>query len=422
MNQAEIQQIRENRPENMNALLAATLKKKASDLHLTHGQPPVFRITGDLVPMNCEPYTHLEIEKIVFEVMTPRHIEVLKTRRSVDFAVSSPDIGRFRFAVYYQRGALAAAIRMLAAGIPDFEGLGLPKSVERIASFRDGMVLVTGVTGSGKSTTLATVIDRINRMDRKNIITVEDPIEYVHCNKNCIINQRELHTDVPTFADALRDSLRADPDVILVGEIRDLETMRTAIMAAETGHLVFSTLHSKDALSSVNRMVGAFPAEEQPQIRQQLASTLRSVISQRLLPSVSGSGRVPAVEIMFCTPGIANLIRQGKDDLIYSTIETGSMDDMQTMEQSLIGLVEAGRIGTETAISAAKNRALMQKRLTARGLFGENAGKAAEVKEPGGSGSGCPPNANPGEIRRLSARMCQTRPGCGVAERTVRRH
>lgn len=352
----------------MTELLKLTVRKKASDLHLVHGEPPVFRIRGDLTPMQCEPYQCGEIERLLFEVTTPRHQTVLKEKRSVDFAVSSPAVGRFRFAAYYQRGALSVAIRLLAAGIPDFEGLGLPPSIEKVVSFRDGMVLVTGVTGSGKSTTLATVIDKINQTEKKNIITIEDPIEYVHQNRQCIIHQRELHADVPSFPDALRDSLRADPDVILVGEVRDLETMRTAIMAAETGHLVFSTLHSKDALSSVNRMVGAFPAGEQAQIRQQLASTLRAVISQRLLPNASGSGRAPAVEVMFCTPGIANLIRQGKDDMIYSAIETGSADNMQTMEQSLVSLVEAGKITVETALSAAKNKAMLQKRLAARGI------------------------------------------------------
>ncbi|MEM5789728.1 MAG: PilT/PilU family type 4a pilus ATPase, partial [Syntrophobacteraceae bacterium] len=364
-------EISERRPECMEELLRITVRKKASDLHLTHGEPPVFRIRGDLMPMSCGPLHTDEIERMLHEVTSPRHQSVLKERRSVDFAVSHPDVGRFRFAAFYQRGALSVAIRLLAAGMPDFESLGLPKCIARVASFRDGLVLVTGVTGSGKSTTLATVIDLINRTERKNIITVEDPIEYVHQNRNCIIHQRELHTDVPSFADALRDSLRADPDVILVGEVRDLETMRTAIMAAETGHLVFSTLHSKDALSSVNRMVGAFPAGEQPQVRQQLASTLRAVISQRLLPNAAQTGRVPAVEIMFCTSGIANLIRQAKDDMIYSAIETGGQDDMQTMEQSLINLADLAKISTETALAAAKNKALMQKRLAARGILGQ---------------------------------------------------
>ncbi|PTN32588.1 type IV pilus twitching motility protein PilT [Desulfonatronum sp. SC1] len=361
--------INEHKPDSMEELLAKTVELDASDLHLTYGEPPVFRMGGDLRPMSCEAYAHEEIRALLGQVMPPRYATVLEEKRSVDFAVSSTSVGRFRFAAYYQRGALSVAIRLLAKGIPDFQSLGLPASMSRLPTFRDGLVLVTGVTGSGKSTTLAAIIDAINRAERKNIITVEDPIEYVHQNCNCIINQRELHTDVHSFPDALRDSLRADPDVILVGEIRDLDTMRTAIMAAETGHLVFSTLHSKDAMSSVNRMVGSFPAGEQTQIRQQLSSTLRAVVSQRLLLRADKSGRVPAVELMFSTTGISNLIRLAKDDMIYSAIETGQCDGMQTMEQSLIGLMEAGLISSETALLSAKNQEMMRNRLTLRGLL-----------------------------------------------------
>ncbi|TWI76724.1 twitching motility protein PilT [Desulfobotulus alkaliphilus] len=367
-------------PEYMEDLLRLTVEKDASDLHLTYSEPPVFRIRGDLTPMDCGAYTHDKIHELLMQVMPPRYAKVLEERRSVDFAVSSPEVGRFRFAAYYQRGALSLAIRLLAKGIPNFESLGLPPSVARLATFRDGLVLVTGVTGSGKSTTLAAIIDAINRKDSKNIITVEDPIEYVHQNGKCIVNQRELHTDVLSFPDALRDSLRADPDVILVGEIRDLDTMRTAIMAAETGHLVFSTLHSKDAMSSVNRMVGSFPAGEQAQIRQQLSSTLRAVISQRLLPRADMTGRAPAVEIMFTTTGIANLIRLGKDDMIYSAIETGQREGMQTMEQSLLSLVKQNIISMETALPAAKNKAIMENRMA---LCGEMPAGEEKDKECG---------------------------------------
>lgn len=362
--------IKTPKPESMEELLRHTVDRDASDLHLTYSEPPVFRMGGDLSVMECEPLTHDDISTLLDQVMPPRYKSVLEERKSVDFAVSSPEVGRFRFAAYYQRGALSVAIRLLAKGIPDFQSLNLPASMARLATYRDGLVLVTGVTGSGKSTTLAAIIDTINNNERKNIITVEDPIEYVHQNDKCIINQRELHTDVHSFPDALRDSLRADPDVILVGEIRDLDTMRTAIMAAETGHLVFSTLHSKDAMSSVNRMVGAFPAGEQAQIRQQLSSTLKAVISQRLLINTKQSARVPAVEIMFSTTGISNLIRLGKDDMIYSAIETGQNQGMQTMEQSLLSLVEAGQISRETALSAARNKDMMTNRLMLRG-FGQ---------------------------------------------------
>ncbi len=349
---------------NMTALFEETFRLDASDLHLTANMPPMYRVKGKLEPLKDHvAYTSSEIEDLMDDILTDRYRQVLKSRRSVDFAVSIDDVGRFRIAAYYQRGSLSVVCRMLAAGIPTFESLGLPQSLARLPYIRDGLVLVTGVTGSGKSTTLATIIHEINANFAHNIITIEDPIEYVHQNNQSIINQRELHSDVPSFAEALRDSLRADPDVILVGEMRDLETMGTAIMAAETGHLVFSTLHSRDCVSTLNRLVGAFPAGEQAQIRQQLASTLKAVISQRLIPNVSNTGRIPAVEIMFSTPGISNLIRQGKDDMIYSTIETGVHEGMITMEQCLVKLVKEGKISVETALSAAKNKTLMKQRL-----------------------------------------------------------
>ena len=394
--------IMERKPGSMRALFSETLKRGASDLHLTADMPPAFRIGGELRSMACAPCSSEEIDALVGEILTARYRKVLSERFSVDFAVSVPDVGRFRVAVYHQRGALSVAIRMLADGIPDFASLGLPPAVEKLAGLQDGLILVTGVTGSGKSTTLATVIDYINERDRKNIITIEDPIEYVHLNKNSIINQRELHTDVHSFGDALRDSLRADPDVILVGEMRDLETMRTAIMAAETGHLVFSTLHARDALSTVNRLVGGFPAAEQGQVRQQLSSTLRAVVSQRLLPTASGNGRVPAVELMFCTQGIANLIRQGKDDMIYSAIETGKRDEMQTMEQSLVGLIQSGRITMETGLGAARNRDMLQKRVQRSAASFRAEGM---VTSPVRSGPSC--------RRKTPLPTCPRRAGCG---------
>ncbi len=354
-------------PFDMNDLFRETLKRKASDLHLTANMPPVFRIKGELHRMGCDPYAPADIENLLGGILTPRHREVLNQNKSVDFAVSINAVGRFRIAAYYQRGALSVAVRLLHDGIPTFKSLGLPESIARLSRLRDGLILITGVTGSGKTTTLATILDDINANSRRNIITIEDPIEYVHQNNQCIIHQRELYTDVPSFACALRDSLRADPDVILVGEVRDLDTMRTAIAAAETGHLVFSTLHSRDCISTVNRLVGAFPAGEQAQIRQQLASTLRAVVSQRLLPSAAGTGRVPAVEIMLSTPGIANLIRQGKEDMIYSAIETGVQQGMQTMEQCLIRLIEEGQIGMSIGLAAARSEELLKNRLYTRG-------------------------------------------------------
>ncbi len=355
--------IMERKPESMEELLRMTRDLGATDLHLSGNMPPAFRIRGQIESIPCENYSPKEMEKLLDEIMAQRHRELLRQKFSVDIGLYRPGIGRFRIVVYYQRGYLSAAVRLLADGMPSFADLGLPQSLERLPRFRDGLILITGATGSGKSTTLATIIDEINRSARCTIFTIEDPIEYVHANHNCIIFQRELHNDVASFADAIRDSLRQDPDVILVGEMRDPETIRTAITAAETGHLVLSTLHARDATSSVNRIIGTFPSGEQNQIRQQLSASLRAVVSQRLLPNSSGKGRVPAVEIMFVNTGIANLVRHGKDEMIYSSIETGLKEGMQTMEQSLIRLVQEGRIAPETATSAARRPDLLQQRL-----------------------------------------------------------
>ena len=347
----------------MDELFRLTRDTEATDLHLSGNMPPSFRIKGKIEPYDCDPYTPIEMEELLGQVMSERHKQLLKEKLSVDLGYHKPGVGRFRIIIYYQRGCTSAAIRMLADGMPSFGELGLPHSLAQLPSFRDGLILVTGVTGSGKSTTLATIIDEINRTSHRTIFTIEDPIEYVHANQNCIIFQRELFTDVPSFAEAMRDSLRQDPDVILVGEMRDPETIRTAITAAETGHLVLSTLHSRDATGSINRIVGTFPAGEQSQIRQQLSSSLRAVVSQRLLRNSGESGRIPAVEIMFINTGIANLIRHGKDELIYSSIETGIKEGMQTMEQSLIRLFQEGKITLDTALSSSRRPDLLQKRL-----------------------------------------------------------
>jgi len=345
-------------------LLKEAKERDASDLHLTAGMPPVLRLTGHLAVLDeYAPLSPEEIKRVLYQVLNRRQIEVLEERLAVDLAVGIQGAGRFRVNAYFQRGSLACAFRRLADEIPVLESLGLPESVYSVPDLRDGLVLVTGVTGSGKSTTLAAIIDRINERYRRNIITVEDPIEYVHYNRKSIINQRELYTDVPAFADALRSALRADPDVILVGEMRDLDTMRTAIMAAETGHLVFSTLHSRDAVSSIARMVGVFPAEEQAQIRQQLSASLRAVISQQLLPRADGKGRLLATEVLMVTSAVANLIRIGRDEHIRLAIETGKNLGMQTMEQSLENLVRARAISPSTAFAAARNPTILAEKL-----------------------------------------------------------
>ncbi len=345
-------------------LLKEARDQDATDLHLTASTPPVFRVGGRLQCRDCySPLTPEDIKRLVYQLLNPRQIEVLEKMLSVDLAVGLGGVGRFRVNAYFQRGAVTCVIRRLADDIPLLENLGLPESVYGLSDLPNGLVLVTGSTGSGKSTTLAAIIDRINGKHSHNIITIEDPIEYVHFNRQSIINQRELHTDVNSFGDALRSALRSDPDVILVGEMRDLETIRAAIMAAETGHLVFSTLHSRDAVSSVNRMVGAFPPGEQGQIRQQLSVSLKAVISQQLLPGADARGRVMAAEVMVVTPAISNLIRLGKQEHIHLAMETGAKLGMQTMEQALEMQAKTGAIDHDTALKAARNPALMKERL-----------------------------------------------------------
>ncbi|AFS78286.1 twitching mobility protein PilT [Gottschalkia acidurici 9a] len=344
-------------------LLVKIRDKKASDLHLTANMPPLARASGEIIQIDDEVLTNQDIKELVYSVLTDTQKQILEDKLSVDLAISVLNIGRFRVHVYHQRGNMTAVLRRLSDDNPDLKKLGLPKVVENVCELKSGLVLVTGATGSGKSTTLAAIIDRINQNYSKNIITIEDPIEYVHMNKKSIINQRELYTDVDSFPDALRGALRADPDIILVGEMRDLDTIRTAIMAAETGHLVFATLHSRDAVSSINRMIGVFTPQEQQQIRQQLSVSLKAVISQQLLPRKSGDGIVLACEIMNVTPAISNLIRLEKQEHMYMSIETGFDAGMQTMEQSLIQLVKSGDIDISTAKISSKNASMIEQRL-----------------------------------------------------------
>ena len=345
-------------------LMQKAAELDASDLHLVEGAPPVMRVNGKLIPVENQILAGEEIRGLIYQILTQKHRDILEKNRAVDLAVSLSGVGRFRVNAYYQRGYITAVLRRLADEIPKLDDLGVPASVKKIIDMRAGLVLVTGATGSGKTTTLAALIDAINRTHSYNIITIEDPIEYMHFNQKSIINQRELHTDVTSFPDALRTALRSDPDVILVGEMRDLETIRTAIMAAETGHLVLATLHSRDAISSINRMIGVFPPTEQMQIRQQLSISLKYVLSQQLLPRADGKGRVLATEAMVVTPAIANLIRLNKQDHIYMSIETGGKEGMQTMEQCLADLVLRGLIDEKTALQAAtKKESLVKARL-----------------------------------------------------------
>lgn len=343
---------------DLSELLMASVRENATDLHLTINSPPVLRIHGHLVPLEYRKLEGDDTRELLMSILSAKQKEVFEKKQAIDLAYSlngSDTANRFRVNVFYQRGCVAGAFRRLADQIATLEELNLPSSLYNVCDIQDGLVLVTGPTGSGKTTTLATLIDRINETRPCHIMTIEDPVEYVLHHKKALINQRELYTDVPSFADGLRSALREDPDVIFVGEMRDLETMRTAIMAAETGHLVFATLHTRDATSTVGRIVGVFPTDEQEQIAHQLSLTLRSVVSQKLVRTKDGLGRVPAAEIMLVTPGISNMIRQHKAEQIRSVIETGASQGMQSMEHSFVRLYKQGRIDRETVLKNARD-------------------------------------------------------------------
>ncbi len=316
----------------------------ASDVHLTVGLPPVFRVHGELhVQQQWEPLNP-EMTVNLVRPMAGEKWELLRERGEIDLAYSLPGVSRFRVNVFHQRGSVGAAIRLIPRNIPDLERLGLPPVVAELAERQHGLVLVTGPTGSGKSTTLAAMVDRINRERSCHIITLEDPIEYLHQHRRSIVNQREVGADTRSFASALRAALRQDPDVILVGEMRDLETIATAITAAETGHLVLATLHTSSAVQSIDRIIDVFPSHQQGQVRIQLADTLEGVITQQLWLRADRTGRVAAVEVLAATPAVKNLIREGKTHQIISSIQTGGRYGMQTMEMALRQLVARGII------------------------------------------------------------------------------
>jgi twitching motility protein PilT len=326
--------------------------RNASDLHVTVGTPPAMRVHGALeryqdVPDLSPDDTH----QMLYRILSTEQQKLLEINRQIDFAHSIPGLARFRVNVFFQRGTLGAAFRLIPADIKTLEELGIPTTLHALTEKPRGLVLVTGPTGSGKSTTLAALIDEINRKRSEHILTIEDPVEFVHRHKRCIVNQREIGPDASSFAEALRAALREDPDVILLGEMRDLETISTAITAAETGHLVFATLHTQSAPSTVDRIIDAFPAAQQEQVRVQLAATLQGICTQALLPTPGGTGRVPALEILFPDDAVRNLIRQGKVEQVYSVMQTSTAKGMQTMEQSLADLVIRKVITLEDALS-----------------------------------------------------------------------
>src|SRR4249920_3915070 len=328
-------------PYSIDDLLEQMVARNASDLHVTVGAHPVVRVRGQLEPLQeIEPLTAETTQQLLYRILSTEQQKHLEIDRQIDFAHAIPGLARFRVNVYWQREALGAAFRLIPTEIKTLEELGIPSSLHALADRPRGLVLVTGPTGSGKSTTLAALIDEINRKRAEHILTIEDPIEFVHRHKRCVVNQREIGVDATDFASALRAALRQDPDVILLGEMRDLETISTALTAAETGHLVFATLHTQSAPSTIDRIIDVFPAAQQDQVRMQLANSLQGVVTQTLLQKADGSGRVCALEILFMDDAIRNLIRQGKIEQVYSYMQTGTRRGMQTMEQSLGYLVE----------------------------------------------------------------------------------
>jgi twitching motility protein PilT len=337
---------------SIDTLLEQMVAHDASDLHITVGSPPVLRLRGHLHRIDQhERLTADDTRQLLYRILSTEQQKQLELNRQIDLSYSMPGLARFRVNIYSQRESLAGAFRLIPAELKTLEELGVPKSLYGLCHKPRGLVLVTGPTGSGKSTTLAALIDEINRTRADHIITIEDPIEFLHKHKSCIVNQRELGPDAISFAEALRGALRQDPDVILLGEMRDLETIGTALTAAETGHLVFATLHTQDAASTVDRLIDVFPAAQQGQIRAQIAGTLQGVVTQTLLPTADGQGRVPAVEILFPDDAVRNLIRQAKIEQIYSVMQTGTARGMLTLEQSLADLVLRGVVTEEIAAS-----------------------------------------------------------------------
>ena len=366
----------------LNPLLRRAVELGASDIHLKVGVPPILRRDGSLGPLEEAPVVSDRDSEVVLEAVgkrSPDRLEAFKTTGDLDIAYQEEDLPRFRVNAFRQRGHISFAFRVIPKNVPNFDMLNLPAGVRRLAEEHRGLVLVTGATGSGKTTSLAAMIDHINRSRKQHIVTIEDPIEILHSDHSCIVNQREIGLDTTDFMQALRRALRQDPDVILIGELRDAETAQTALQAAESGHLVLSTLHTVDAAETLSRMIEFFPEAKQQMIRSVMAGVLRGVISQRLLPRIDG-GRVAAVEVMVTNTRIADLIRENKPESITDAIEEGAFFDMQTFSQSLIDLVVSGIVDQETAANAATNRHDFLVTLE-RSLKQQRADVAAEQKE-----------------------------------------
>jgi twitching motility protein PilT len=364
---------------SIDELLEQVVVRGSSDLHVTVGSEPVVRVNGRL--QRLEEFARLspeDTQRMLYRILSTEQQKHFEIKRQIDISYSIPGLARFRVNVYFQRESLGAAFRLIPAELKTLEQLGLPPVLKEFTSKPRGLVLVTGPTGSGKSTTLAAVIDEINRTRDDHIMTIEDPIEFLHRHKRCIVNQREIGPDASSFAEALRGALRQDPDVILLGEMRDLETIATALTAAETGHLVFATLHTQDAPSTVDRLIDVFPAAQQEQVRVQIASTLQGIVTQTLLPTMDGLGRVAALEILLPDDAVRNLIRQAKVEQIYSVMQTNTSRGMQTLEQALLDLVRRGKISKEIALMRSSKPDQLKGLLQRHGLL------AADDEAPAG--------------------------------------
>ena len=339
---------------NLAAFLDRVIKSGASDLHLTSGAPPVMRLHGSLTPIEgFRQLTPNDLKELIYAILTQKQRERFEENLELDVSYQLPGRARFRVNVYRQRDAMGTVMRLIPFEIKTVDDLGLPSAIKEFARLKRGMVLVTGVTGSGKSTTLAALVDLVNTERADHIMTVEDPIEFLHQHKKSLVNQREVGSDTSGFASALKHALRQDPDVILVGEMRDLETISTALTAAETGHLVFGTLHTQDAPQSVDRVIDVFPPHQQSQIRVQLAGALAGIVSQQLIPLARGKGRAVAAEILVATPAVRNLVREGKTHQIYASMQAGGKFGMQVMDQHLAQLVKDGTVNHEDGLANA---------------------------------------------------------------------
>src|SRR6266550_431105 len=364
---------------SIDELLERMVEANASDLHVTTGTPPAIRVRGEVERLaGFDTLTAEETQQLLYRILSSEQQKNFELNRQLDFSYSIPGLARFRVNVYFQRESIGAAFRLIPTELKTLEELGIPDSLHVLAEKPRGLVLVTGPTGSGKSTTLAAVIDEINRNRSEHILTIEDPIEFLHRHKRCIVNQREIGPDAVSFAEGLRAALRQDPDVILVGEMRDLETISTALTAAETGHLVLGTLHTQSAPSTIDRIIDVFPPSQQEQVRIMIAGSLQGVVTQALMPTADGQGRVAALEILLPDDAVRNLIRQGKVEQIYSVMQTNTKNGMQTMEQALADLVVRRVVKVEDALNRSSRREQLIGQLERQG-FDVNGAIASEA-------------------------------------------